>query len=271
MIRALPQLMSVMVLSVVLLSACSTLNPPAPTAPPAARQAETDLNEIRLTNGIWPPYNGPDLPNFGCDSQVVQESFALMGVTVHYDFFPWVRSYRLSASGEWDGTISWADTPDHRAEHYISEVPTSTQEFVFFYRKDHPFDWETVNDLAGKTLGVTAGYVYSDAFKELRAERKATFIESSSDEANFKMLLAGRIDVFPMERRVGRYLLRSLFTPAEQAQLTDSPKSFTQFRPYLLLSRANPQNEERMKLFDLGFKRLQAIGRYVQIMQACPR
>jgi polar amino acid transport system substrate-binding protein len=250
-----------------LLTACAAPTV-LPVTAPSIRPTPA-ANVIRLANGEWAPYNGAKLPHGGCDSWVVQEAFALVGITVEYGFFPWARGYSMSATGEWDGTLSWADTPDHRSQHYLSAEPTSLQEYVFFFRTDRPLVWESLDDLTGKIIGITTGYVYSDAFKTLQQKGTATFIESSSDEANFKMLLAGRIDVFPIERRVGRTLIKSIFTPEQQAQLTDSPKAFIQFHPYLLLSKAIPQNEQRIAQFDLGFQRLKASGKYLEIMQNC--
>lgn len=257
------------VLGAICLATCGSPVAPSPTLSPVSQQATPDPGVIRLANGNWPPYNGADLPFAGCDSQVVAEAFALENLKVEYDFFPWARSYSLSATGKRDGTLSWADTPEHRIHHYLSIEPTTLQEWTFFYRNDNPLVWRNLDDLAGKTMGVTSGYVYSDAFKELYTKGIVNFVESSSDEANFKMLLAGRIDVFPMERRVGYYMMRSIFTPQERAQLSASSQSFAQFQTYLLLSKVVLQNEQRIKLFDHGFKKLQISGRYAEIMRNC--
>ena len=235
------------------------------------QQPTHDPDVLYLANGSWAPYNGADLPHDGCDSWIVQETFALDGIKVSYGFFPWARSYRLSASGEWDGTLTWDDTPEHRAEHYISAEPLSVQEWVFFYRSDRPLEWQTLDDLAGKTIGLTTGYAYSDAFKDLQEKEMARFIESFSDESNFKMLLAGRIDVFPMERKVGRYIMNSIFTPEERARIGESEQSFSEFKSYLLLSKAVGKNAELMELFNRNFKELQDNGRYNEIVQNCSR
>lgn len=251
----------------VCLAACETLA--ASPMTPSPEKNTPDANTIRLANGSWEPYNGPGLPHGGCEAQVVEEAFALQGITVEFGFFPWARSYSLSATGAWDGTLAWDDTPEHRADHYLSAEPITLQEWVFFYLKGRPLDWKTLDDLSGKTIGVTTGYVYSDAFKDIKARGMATFLESSSDEANFRMLLAGRIDVFPMERRVGKYMLQSIFSSEEQAQISESTESFSQFQSYLLLSRAVPENEQRMVLFDRGFQELKESGRYAEIMDKC--
>jgi len=264
-----PKKLILLVFLLTTLAACGSSPTHLPSPTPLPPQPTSASNVIRLANGSWEPFNGPDLPHAGCDSWVIQEAFALAGFDVEYSFFPWARSYSLSASGEWDGTLNWADTPEHRAQHYLSAEPTSIQEWVFFYRIDRPLVWKTMDDLKGKTIGTTAGFVYSDIFKDLRLSGDATFVESSSDDANFKMLLAGRIDVFLSERQVGTYRIKSIFTPEQQAQLVGSPQSFSQYESYLLLSKAKPENEQRMILFNQGFKELQANGRYAEIMKSC--
>lgn len=252
-----------------LLVACFTKD--TSTFPTSTSIQETALpaNSIRLANGEWPPYNSTNLPHGGCDSWVVEESFALQGINVEYEFFPWARSYILSSTGVFDGTLAWADTPEHRDQHFISQEPTTIQEWVFFFRTDQPFVYSSMADLEGKTVGITAGYVYSDAFIDLQDDDTIQFIASSSDEANFQMLLAGRIDVFPMERNVGLLLISSLFSEDEQNQISLTPNSFAQFQTHLLLSKAVESNRERMGLFNTGFQQLKESGRYDQILQQC--
>lgn len=224
---------------------------------------------IRLTNGEWIPYTGKALPNNGCDSQVVSEAFRNIGYTVAYDFFPWARAYYLAETGEWDGTLEWADTPDHRSAFYISSEPLSDQEWVFFYRSDQPFEWESLNDLKGKIIGITSGYVYSDAFKELIDDGNISFEIASNDEANFKKLLAGRIDIFPMEKNVGRHLIKSIMPAEDENKITFNPKPLDNFYPYLLLSKTNPLNAKRMEQFNTSLHNLKNSEKYKEIMQVC--
>lgn len=251
-----------------LLVSCNHQNTTKPP-PPTSSIPTIKPNVLRLANGSWPPYNAADLPHGGCDSWVVEEAFATQGISVEYEFLPWVRSYNLSATGVFDGTLAWADTPDHREDHYLSDNPTSIQEWVFFYRKDKPFQYRSIDDLVGKTVGVTSGYVYSDAFINLQKSGLANFSESLSDESNFKMLLGGRIDVFPMERNVGRYILESSFTQDEQNLISETSNSFSQFKSYLLLSKSVDGNAEKMELFNKGLKMLVENGRYDIIMNQC--
>jgi polar amino acid transport system substrate-binding protein len=224
---------------------------------------------IRLANGEWIPYTGKELSNAGCDSRVVTEAFSNIGYTVVYDFFPWARAYHLAETGEWDGTLEWADTPEHRSAFYISSEPLSDQEWVFFFRKDRPFQWESLDDLNGKIVGITSGYVYSDAFKALIDKGNITFEEASTDEANFKKILSGRIDVFPMERNVGIHLIKSTLPVEDQDKIVYYPKPFHEFYPYLLMSKTNPLNANRMEQFNTSLHNLKNSEKYKEIMQDC--
>lgn len=224
---------------------------------------------IRLANGEWPPYTGRDLPSQGCDSQVVVEAFALEGIQVEYEFLPWARGLLLSQNGEFDGAIEWADTPEHRQTHIVSEDVLSQQQWVFFRRKDNRFSWKRLDDLKDKTIGLTIGYAYSDVFTSLKIEEPTMFNEAKSDLLNFKKLLNGRIDFFPIERAVGYHYINKYFSPEERAELEEIPVPLAKFTPHLLLSRTVPENEHRMKLFDRGLKRLKAGTRYQEIMNQC--
>lgn len=249
-----------------------TLTPsgtPTPTAAATAATTEILTVTVRLTSGEWVPYTGENLPQFGCDSQIVTEAFALEGITVEYGFFPWARSYYLSESGAWDGTIEWADTPAHRETHYISTDPLSKQKWVFFYRQDRPFEWQRLDDLAGKVIGLTIGYAYGDVFEALKQKGTASFEEAPSDELNFKKLLAGHIDIFPIERRVGYSVMRTTLTGEERAQIAEHPRPINEYQTYLLLSKAALHNEQRIELFNRGLKLLRESGRYTEIMDKC--
>ena len=251
-----------------ILIALVLLSWPADT-PVAAGTPPAQEITIRLANGEWAPYTGARLPQQGCDSQVVTEAFALEGIKVVYEFLPWARGYLLSQNGVLEGAIDWADTTEHRTTHYVSRDYISRQLWVFFHRKDRSFSWESLNDLTGKTIGLTLGYAYSDVFKELKTAKPAMFPEATSDSLNLKKLLSGRIDLFPVERSVGLYLIKTELPAEEQAQLTDHPKPVADLYTHLLLSRVNPGNEQRMLLFDRGLQQLKASGRYGQIMQPC--
>lgn len=256
---------------VCVLPAC--LNQEVVTTTPAGNKSISQQSGrvIHIANGEWVPYTGEYLEHNGCDSWTVSEAFATQGVTVQYGFFPWARGYELADTGEWDATMMWADTPEHRKDFYLSAEPLSHQNWVFFYRVGEDFTWNNLEDLHGKQIGLTTGYVYSDVFADLRNQPDMKFEEAASDQANFEKLLNGHIDIFPMEELVGQSILTNFFTQDEQARITFQKQPITAFEPYLLLSRSVTGNDELIKLFDAGWKELKDSGRYDEITQNCAR
>jgi polar amino acid transport system substrate-binding protein len=249
-----------------LISACQATKP---EVSPTDHPVSINKNVVRITTGEWSPYDGEDLPHYGCTPWLVSEAFAQEGIGAEFGFFQWSRSYQVAKNGNWDGTVEWADTPEHREFFYLSEENLTDQEWVFFHRADYAFEWENMDDLEGKIVGITNEYVYSDAFQEIMQKGTVNFETASSDEANFRKLLAGRIDVFPMERRVGYAILQKKFTTEERLQITHYPVQFNTFKPHLLLSKAVPENHERMNQFNRGWQKLKESGRITEIMQFC--
>lgn len=270
--RNLSGYVSLFILSILLIScemppAQSTNLLPEPTITVEENPDQTSV--IRLASGEWIPYTGKDLPGFGCDSAIITEVFKQMGYSVEYGFFPWARAMHFAETGEWDGTVDWGDTPEFRQKFYVNAEPISIQEIVFFYRKDQTLEWNSLDDLEGKVIGVTTGYVYDDVFKDQLARGNLIFVEASSDEANFKKLLAGRIDLFPIERNVGLALLKTRFGFEERNQIVYDTRLLTTFRPHLLLSKAVPRNAELITLFDRRFARLRQSNTYTELIKTC--
>ncbi len=267
------RLLVLLVLSFSLVACVTTYERDEKSTPTASDLPHTrdDPNIIRISNGEWAPFSGENLPGNGCDSQIISEVFNRMGYTVEYEFFPWARAMALAQNGEFDGTVEWDDTPEWRKSFYINKEAISPQEWVFFHRKNIPFHWETIQDLAGKKIGITAGYIYSNAFSLNNGEIELHFEEASSDEANFKKLIAGRIDIFPMERSVGEFLLKEKFNQQETELITYHPKPLAAFKPRLLLNRKIPENELLIAQFDETLEQYRETPEYRDILDTCLR
>lgn len=221
---------------------------------------------LRLSNGEWPPYFSETMRHYGAGSRIVSEAFASEGVRVGYGFFPWNRSLLLAEQGVWDGTLLWLRNEERERNFYLSE-PVIDSGYVLFYRVGERFDWQSLSDLKPYRIGGTLGYDYGATFTaaersgELRVER------AGSDEVNFRKLLAGHIDIFPMDKTVGYYMLHLHFPAVEVARLTHHGKPLRADPLYLLLSKKNPANRELMQRFNRGLRKLQASGKVERYLQ----
>ncbi len=220
---------------------------------------------IRLTNGEWQPYLSKDVPHFGIASHIVTEAFALVGVEVEYGFFPWARSMKLAKVGRWDGTVIWGESEERLQNFHFSELVVLTT-FVFFHLRSTQFDWNTYEDLRDIKVGGTAEYYYGYEFEGAESAGIFKTNRAPNDETGLKKLLKGRIDVFPGEVMVTYAQIRDTFPEEQVALFTHHPKSITERRQFLLLSKTVPGNEQMLDRFNEGLRQLKESGTYDQII-----
>lgn len=222
-------------------------------------------DSIRLTNGEWSPYLGKNLPHHGVASRIVEEAFALEGVQVRWEFYPWARALRSAEHGKSDGAAVWLRSPEREAAFYISD-PVVDSSYYLFHRKDQPFDWQQVDDLQGKRIGGAIDYDYGQAFQQAENSGRLQVQRLSSEEQGLRMLLAGRLDVFPMDKVVAFDLLHSQFNAAERRQLSFHPLPLRSDSLHLLLSRKVAGNEAMLQRFNQGLQQLRASGKVSQYL-----
>lgn len=221
------------------------------------------LETIILTSGEWPPYLSAQLPHQGIVSRIVQEAFAEADIKVVYEFYPWKRSFEMAKEGSRAGSLVWARIPERESFFYFSDPIIETNE-VFFYRTDNPFSWETLDDLIGKRIGTTASYLYGGTFSNFAEMHLLHITVAPSDKKNFQLLLAERIDIFPVDIYTGLDILRTHFTKTEQAKLAYSPKPLHK-QPHalhLVLNKKDPKNLSRMLRFNAALQALKDKGIY---------
>jgi polar amino acid transport system substrate-binding protein len=231
-----------------------------------AAMADTPMaDEVRLTNGEWSPYLGQNLPHHGVASRIVEEAFALEGVRVKWEFYPWARALRSAQRGKSNGSAVWLRSPEREQVFFISD-PVVESGYYLFHRKDRPLDWHQVADLAPLRIGGAIDYDYGQAFQQAEHDGRLKVSRLSSEAQGLRMLLAGRLDVFPMDKVVAFDMLHSQFSREERGQLSFHPLPLRSDGLHLLLSRQVPGNEQRMERFNRGLKALRESGKVAQYL-----
>ncbi len=167
---------------------------------------------LEIAGSWWPPYqmteNGQPA---GMGTEVIREVLAGLDVPHRFSLVPWKRCVLMAERGEADAVYMISRQKDRESFLLYPETPICASTYVFFIRKEDAgrlkFDsWE---DVAGHSVGVTAGYAYSEEFwKELKD--RAGIQEAGTDEQNFLKLVNGRFDYFPCDVYVGAVLLKQL-------------------------------------------------------------
>lgn len=226
---------------------------------------------IRLATGELPPYATQERSDEGIALDIVRKAFAHAGMEVEYTFKPWMRSLEEARAGKFDGTAYWGRNPERDAGFLISDN-VLTEQWVFVYRSGgpatSPLVWSRLEDLRNLRIGGIRSYTYSPEFWALSKADVLKVEFALDDLTNLRRLVAGRIDVVPMERNVACYLIATHFKPEEVTSLRAHPKLLTNaFTTHLMLSSAVPQSEERMRAFNAGLREIRKSKQFAQKLQ----
>ncbi|HWT99676.1 MAG TPA: transporter substrate-binding domain-containing protein [Terriglobales bacterium] len=231
-----------------------------------ARHKASAAEIVKLGIGDWPPYFGQDLKHGGCFAYIVSQAFAAAGYQVAYSYLPWKRALAEAEAGTLDGSPGWKATDERRAHFLFSDaVITSTS--VFFYRKETPFSWSTLADLAGKRIGVTAGYSYGADFDAAVADKRLTVDTAKDDATALKMLVMRRVDLVVMNRDVGLDILHRRLYPESAALVGYDRKPIDSQPSYLAIAKSSPRANTLIADFNRGLAKLRSDGVLEQVQR----
>jgi polar amino acid transport system substrate-binding protein len=174
-----------------LLAACqNTPVPPTPTVAPTPTKT-SDLI-IAVDSGNAPFMYEKDNQAAGLYPLLIQDAFKRMSVAATVEAYPWKRALAMGESGEVGiGGIYKTET---RLKIYDYSAPLFSEKLLIYVKKGNGFEFNSVNDLEGRTLGVMSGWSYGDTFDQAKAQGLFKVQEVSTDAANFEKLLLGRVD-----------------------------------------------------------------------------
>ncbi|MEH6495150.1 MAG: ABC transporter substrate-binding protein [Pseudomonas marincola] len=222
-------------------------------------------SQIRITTGEWEPFLSSYSHEYGFSNHIVTEAFRNVGIDVVWGFFPWKRSYELAKKGsDWDASSVWWATDKSGVDFLLSDT-VSTTSFVWFHLKSEPFVWEQFGDLKNYRIGLTRGYHYGRNFEKAQKAYDLQVSEASKDEQLFKMLLKGRIQIFPNDPLVGAAQIRNNFSREDAALFTFHPKNFEISTLHLVVSKNIENGPELVEKFNRGLKILRESGRLAEI------
>lgn len=215
-----------------------------------------------IASGEWPPLVSEFLPDEGPISLIVKESFAVNGVLIDIKYRPWKRTMREVESGQVDASFAWRKTIS-RKEALLFSDPIYSGSTVFFHLKSTPFKWNSFSDLSSYSLGTALGYAYSSEFEEARKNGVFNSFEAPGDINLLRMLLVGRIEVFPSNVDVIQYLMNKHY-PDKLNQITYDPTPITT-KPLYLVAKSGKLGAQTIDRFNRGLSTLKASGRFQEI------
>lgn len=216
---------------------------------------------IRLTNGDWLPFQSEKtLLHHGVISRIATEAFASEGITVQYGFFPWKRARLYSERGEWDGSLAWAQRRPDFVPHFLFSDPILTVPKTLFFLMSRPVKWDSVQDLRGLRIGITAGYTYGDEFDRAARDGVFTVEEVTRDEQNLRKLLKGRLDAVAMEIDVALFHMQTALTPSEAEKISRGDKLLMEAPMCAVFPKCLEKSPRLVEALNRGLARLRESG-----------
>jgi len=207
----------------------------------AAALALTGLRSVaaplELVTDQWIPYeNLSDAAAPGFSTEVLKQVFAAMGQEASFEEFPWARAAELVFRGERDAIFT-AFYNEERAQFcYFPKEPLAQDKWILFIRSADVsrLQFSSFEDLVGHEIAVLRGASISPEFWDfVRQHQNVT--ETASDETNFRMLEAGRVDFVVASSVNGARLIDALGLKGEVEPLLS--RSLKEDNLYVIFSK----------------------------------
>lgn len=204
-----------------------------------ARAQEPVAAPLRVVGFVYPPFMYPDERNApaGPMVEVVTEALRRMGQPARIELLPLARALQQMESGEAAAMFTVKKTPQREAQYAFSGEPLLIQEYVIFVAQDSTLAFRgDLGVLAMSSVGVVGATSYGAIFDAAAQQGVFKKLEiSSSHEANFRKLLAGRMDAIVCSRAVGVEILKQLQATG-RVKISGPPIETTQ--SYLMFNKA---------------------------------
>ncbi|PKG82403.1 hypothetical protein CXF85_13005 [Colwellia sp. 75C3] len=220
---------------------------------------------IHLSTFEYPPEHSRYLPHQGVVSHIIELAFAQSNIKVKWHYYPMSRAFMMAKSGRVDATASYGYSKERIDGMYMSNSIISSATY-FYHLKTTEFNWRDIKDLAGLKVGVTNKLNYGDIFNKAIKENVFIIDNAQHDNLNFKKLLAGRIDVFPMTSGIAEYLLMTNFPKGTLEKVTYNKNPIRVYDSFIFFPKSLPKSSSLLASFNQGLKKLHKSGQYQQIL-----
>ena len=229
---------------------------------PTAAWAQT---AIKLGSGYWPPYSDAELPYHGLLPHLASAAFGEVNRSVEFQFEDWDEILKLSTNGHLQGSIGWIKTQS-RSERYYYSRPVIHATIVFLHRANVNFSWDNYADLKKYRIGTIDSYSYGDEFDQAVKRLKLDIRPDITNEANIQKLIDGKVDLVPVDRNVGEFLVHSKFSDHANDIKFDE-KILASEALYFIAPKTMPDSKELIESFNRGLTKLQRTGQFQNMVE----
>ncbi|WP_108648978.1 substrate-binding periplasmic protein [Dongshaea marina] len=224
--------------------------------------AQLSAKAVTLTADEWPPFSGKKLQNMGLANEIVVTALKKGGMESKVKILPWTRAMESVKQGKMDA-ISTVWYTDERAKTFIYSDPYLSNRVVFVKKAGNPFEYDGVDSLSGKNVGIIRDYGYGDAFYAASNFKRTP---SNSLESNLKKVAAGRVDLTLDDEIVVKYTI-STELPDLKSKLGFTKNSYSEQPLHIVVTKSNPNGQAIIDAFNKGLKMMKEDGSFDAIMK----
>ena len=226
-------------------------------------------NEVLVGTGEYPPFTTDTTPDQGCVIKIVKSAFEAEGWKVKLKFMPWPRNRKLLLQGDIEASAYWMDRPDRRTDYIFPSNPVAAEVYRFVFRKDSILEWESYEDLSGKTIIINEAYTYTEEFLNSFGDFNIKSHAVKSEDLNLKMILKGRGDLTIVSENVYEQYFKEL-SETEQSMLFVDTKPACTSQGFLVFSRNDPERSHQLvQVFDKGYEKIREQHELKKFFELC--
>ena len=210
----------------------------------------------------WAPFVDPESPGQGLSIEIVKAAFAAEGYTLEHRFMPWARAEQEVRKGQIDILPNtWYSK--ERIHYYKFSKAYAANQIKFIKKKWDPFEYNGIESLTGKSVGVIMGYAYNDEFMNatnFKREGVSRFV------LNIQKLIRGRIDLTLEDEIVAKSILNKE-APELLEQIEFTQNVLARNDLYIVCSIENSRCDMIIKAFNKGLEAIKADGTITRIFE----
>ena len=218
-----------------------------------------DLPVVIINTGESPPFMSESLPGGGAGPELIREAYSRAGYRAEVRFRPWKRALLEGRLGKVDG-VSFSVKDEGRKQHYLFSDVVVEYSRHFYHLKSRPFDWRKLEDLKGLTIALDSGFRYPPDFLQAGKDNLFHLIPGRGLSPNLRLLLSGRIDLYPRTAGEVEFMLKTQFGEAARQKIARHPRPFETVAFHVIFGKKGKQAEIFRDAFNQGLNEIRADG-----------
>lgn len=223
-----------------------------------AVHTSSQADTYRIAGYPWKPFIDANRKDGGISIEIIRKSLELQGHSIEIVNVPWVRALAMLKKNKVDILPGVWYTQERTQIMQYSDYYAKNR-LVFIKSKDNDYEFEGLESLHSKVVGIARDYAYDEAFLN---DKNIEFSIANDLESNAKKVIAGRVELTIEDEIVAK----SVIAPDLLNKLAFTKNALNENALYIACNKANTKCDTIIKAFNNGLKKMQADGSLNAIM-----